>query len=300
VISAGDHDLAEKLNGGYGAWNQEKQDWFISPTINLMASGNGPGNYNDQGIDQEVADATNDIRVRFDIYPHGFDLVNSGGGIRVAWASYPVLQPNGPKTWGVKKLTSFSSYTFTFGCFSFASPSGANGKLNALIQTTNANGVPDSVRALIERLSVCFRNTASVVVCGPDQSDPAGGGYIDNLAVGFVDGAARGAAVAAAVGHPSGRVPVEQQRRAGRHGELRHLRGKGEERPQHLLTHRNDRPLSPGHTGRFDDRERARVEYPHGSRVSHLPGRRQLHDRGEPGLGPASAPGRSRCAGDRG
>jgi len=190
VISNGDHDLAEKINGGYGAWNQEKQDWFISPTINLMASGNGAGNYNNQGIDQEIADATNDIRIRFDIYAHGFDLVNSGGGIRVAWGSYPVTQPNGSKTWGTKKLTSFSSYTFTFGCFSFANPSGASGKLNALIQTTNANGVPDSVRALIERLSVCFRNTASVAVCGPDQSDPAGGGYVDNLAIGLVDGAA--------------------------------------------------------------------------------------------------------------
>jgi len=42
---------------------------------------------------------------------------------------------------------------------------------------------------VIERLSVCFRNTGSVQVCGPDQTDPAGGGYIDNIAVGFVDGA---------------------------------------------------------------------------------------------------------------
>jgi hypothetical protein len=190
VISNGNHDDQERINGGYGAWDQVKQDWFISPTINLMATGNGPGFYNEQGIDQEIADATRDIRLRFDIYTHGFDLVNSGGGIRIAWASYPVTQPNGSKTWGVKKLSSFSSYTFTYGCFGFANPSGATGKLSALIQTTNANGVPDSLRALVERLSVCFRNTASVAQCGPDQSDPAGGGYVDNLTIGFVDGAA--------------------------------------------------------------------------------------------------------------
>jgi len=202
VISAGNHDLAEKLNGGYGQWDMGHQDYFISPTINLTATGNGPGFYNDIGIDQEIADATNDIRVRFDIYAHGFDLVNSGGGIRCAWNSYPAQQgalsgPQPPgltnagvKVWSQRKRAQFSSYTFTFGCFSFANPSGATGKIDNLIKTSNLNGVPDSLQVLIERLAVCFRNTGSVIVCGPDQTDPAGGGYIDNIAIGFVDGAA--------------------------------------------------------------------------------------------------------------
>jgi len=202
VASAGNHDLAEKLNGGYGTWDQEHQDYFISPTINLRSTGNGPGFYNDVGIDQEIADATNDIRVRFDIFTHGFDLVNSGGGIRCAWNVYPAQQGalSGPqpagltnagvKVWSQRKLASFSSYTFTFGCFTFANPSGASGKISNLIKTSNLNGVPDSLQAVIERLSVCFRNTGSVLVCGPDQTDAAGGGYIDNISVGLVDGAA--------------------------------------------------------------------------------------------------------------
>jgi hypothetical protein len=201
AISAGNHDLAEKLNGGYGTWDQEHQDYFISPTINLRSTGNGPGFYNEVGIDQEIADANNDIRVRFDIFTHGFDLVSSGGGMRCAWNAYPAQQGalSGPqpvgitnagvKVWSQRKPSAFSSYTFTFGCFSFANPSGANGRISNLIRTSNVNGVPDSLQAIIERLSVCFRNTGSVQVCGPDQTDPAGGGYIDNIAVGFVDGA---------------------------------------------------------------------------------------------------------------
>jgi len=200
VVSAGNHDLAEKLNGGWGAWDQDHQDYFISPTINLMASGNGPGFYNDVGIDQEIVDATHDIRCRFDIYTHGFDLNNSSGGIRIAWNFYPATQGalSGPqpsgitnpgvKVWAQRKRSSFSSYSFTYGCFSFANPSGANGKIDNLIKTSNLNGVPDSIQAVIERVSICFRPPDAPFVCGPDQSDPNGGGYIDNIAIGFVDG----------------------------------------------------------------------------------------------------------------
>ena len=200
VISIGDHDQNEKLHGATNEWNAEQQDYFISPTINLMATGNGPGFYNEIGIDQEVARAT-DIRVRFDVFPRGFDTALGTGGIRVAWNFYPAQQGAvsganppavtnaGVKVWSQRKRAQFSSYSYMTGCFSFANPSGANGIIDNLIRTSNVSGVPDSIQVVIERLTVCLRNTAFLPDGCYTGFDPlgAGGGYIDNIAVGFVD-----------------------------------------------------------------------------------------------------------------
>jgi len=187
AIVAGDHDFNDRSTGPMNEWRRERADFFISPTINLMASGNGPGFYNEMGIDQEIADALHDIRVRFDVYTHGFDFVNNGGGIRVAWNTYPMQQTNGVKCWGQRKPSQFTSYTFTYGCFASASPSGANGKIGNLIKTSNASGIPDSIQVVIEYWSRCNTNNSFPLQCGNDQSDPAGGGYIDNIAIGFID-----------------------------------------------------------------------------------------------------------------
>ena len=193
VMTPGNHDNAEKPAGNFGANDQDHQDWLGSPTINLMSTGNGPGFYNGQGIDQEIADADADIWLTFDAYVNLLQFGSTGNGMRCAWQSYPALQANGVKTWGtIAKNISFSAYDGFTGCANGQngiSPSGAFGKSEGLIRTTNSNGVPDSLRAYIEHLSICYRRPVTAATCSP-TTGPNVGLYIDNCSVGFIDGSA--------------------------------------------------------------------------------------------------------------
>ena len=165
VVHGGDADNGEKPGGTFGLSNsQDRQHWLASPTINLKS--NGPGDYNGMGIDAEIADAEGDIWVDFDLFTGVFQFAvgGTGNGIRVGWQSYPATQPNGVKCWGeVVKTSFFSSYDGTIGCFALSdfsqsfAPAGALAKSGGLIVTSNANGIPDSLRAFIEHLTICYR-----------------------------------------------------------------------------------------------------------------------------------------------
>ena len=70
------------------------------------------------------------------------------------------------------KTIFFSSYDGTFGCgndLPFA-PAGALALTDGLIVTTNANGIPDSVRAYIEQISLCFRRPMNATRVRPTST----------------------------------------------------------------------------------------------------------------------------------
>jgi flagellar hook capping protein FlgD len=185
IMTPGDHDLGEKSGGVFGANDQDRQKLMVSPTINLMST--APGDYNGMGIDSEIADASGDYNLFSDIYGNLiWDFATTGNGIRWLWQSYPSIQPNGAKVWGeIRKVTGFYALG-VLGCLQWFAP---GAKTDQLIATSNASGIPDSLRACIEQMSRCFTQpdlTASD--CSP-TSGPYAGCYIDNLSVAFIDAA---------------------------------------------------------------------------------------------------------------
>jgi len=189
VIASGDHDASEKDGGLFGSNSQDRARWFVSPTVNLKASGNGPGNYNGMGIDQEIATTDQDYRVIFSLYNAGFVNATSqtGNFMAVGWQSYPARQANGNICWGeVRHTTAISFYGPPQACFETFF---TNAKANQLIRTTNAANRPDSLRVYIMRLSRCYTFTNLVeATCSPTDGVLVGT-YYDNISIALQDGA---------------------------------------------------------------------------------------------------------------
>ncbi|HUO37172.1 MAG TPA: hypothetical protein VMU34_04680, partial [Mycobacterium sp.] len=195
IMTPGNHDLAgEKPAGQFGANDQDRQDWMMSPVVNLKASGNGPGFFNDMGIDQDIANAEGDVALAFDAYVNllQFSAGNTANGMRVGYQTYPAVQDNGSLSWATPvKTLSFSDYSGTLGCGDFYhgySPAGTFGISEGTYTTINASGVPDSMRAFVEHISLCYRRSTTAAQCSP-SSGPYVGLYLDNLSIGFFDGA---------------------------------------------------------------------------------------------------------------
>ncbi len=195
IVTPGNHDLAgEKPAGQFGANDQDRQDWFFSPTINLCSSGNGAGFYNDMGVDQDIAWAQGEVWLAYDAYVNllQFSAGATANGMRVGYQTYPATQPNGSKVWGTAtKTISFSDYSGFLGCANGQngiSPAGDFGIGDGSYTVWTANGVPDSMRAFVEHLSICFRRPVTAATCSP-STGPYVGLYLDNLSLGLIDGA---------------------------------------------------------------------------------------------------------------
>jgi hypothetical protein len=166
---------------------------LLSPTINLVSTGDGF--YNDMGIDAEIADVTGDILMFYDIYTNLINFGTTGNGLRAGWQTYPSVQLNGVKTWGVwRKTIFFGGYTGFLGCYGgvdfpgLMPPGSDGGYLNGLIVTTNASGIPDSLRINIEELSICHRRAAvTPVTCNAAGLAELKGFYADNISIAFAD-----------------------------------------------------------------------------------------------------------------
>ena len=190
IVTPGDHDFTEKDGGLFGSNSQDRARVLASPTINLMASGNGAGNYNAMGIDNEIATTDGDYYLFGSLYNAGFlnATTETGNFFQVMWQSYPAVQKNGNKCWGELRAPPFISfYGSPQACFeTFYDDVGA--KSNSQIRTTNAANKPDSLRAFIHRISRCYSFAAlTASTCSPLSSFRAGT-YFDNVSVALVDG----------------------------------------------------------------------------------------------------------------
>src|SRR5262245_50480847 len=145
VISIGDHDADEKATGDYGSNLGERMSGAVSPTIQLLSS--GPGAFNGMGIDASIANASDDIHLRYEVYTGVLDTASTGVGWVIGVQSYPARAPNGNRTWGEFRYSPvFSSSTVKslidvqgLGCL-------------GLIRTSNPNGIPDSMRVYLGHL----------------------------------------------------------------------------------------------------------------------------------------------------
>ena len=179
ILSGGDHDRAEKPGGVFGAPDQDRARWAASPTINLMSS--APGDYNAMGIDREIAETT-DIVVSYDVHTPGFRGNANGNYLRWGLQSYPARQANGRGVWGEVRLPSSVTSFVTSTC----SRNTVSLQGNTLVLTSNASGVPDSIRIYFEFLSRCYSlPNLTATTCSP-ASGVLVGSYIDNLSLGLV------------------------------------------------------------------------------------------------------------------
>ncbi|NOT34320.1 MAG: T9SS type A sorting domain-containing protein [Candidatus Eisenbacteria bacterium] len=183
------------LSGVYATNTMDRLKLLVSPTINLVST--GVGVYNGQGIDTEIAEAEGDIAVFYDVYTNLLQFGTTGNGLRNGWQSYPGTQVNGINSWGIyQKTISFSAYDGFLGCYAGVEfpglmPAGASAFTDALILTTNASGIPDSIRVGIEQLSICFRRPATTpATCNAAGLPDLQGFYADNVSVAFIDAAA--------------------------------------------------------------------------------------------------------------
>ncbi|MFI5370918.1 MAG: hypothetical protein ACHQ52_05105 [Candidatus Eisenbacteria bacterium] len=182
VVTPGDHDHQERPGGTTGTAFQDRHDLLGSPTVNLCS--NGPGDYNGQGIDRDIADAA-DIQLVLDLFTGGLKGSVDGNYWQVGWQSWPARQANGASGWGEIRFPSVvSSYTGT-QCLTVIS---RGARFDDGIVTTNASGVPDSMRVYLQHVTRCFALPLSAGDCSPAGGRDAGI-HFDNLSLAFIHAA---------------------------------------------------------------------------------------------------------------
>ncbi|HET7225618.1 MAG TPA: FlgD immunoglobulin-like domain containing protein [Candidatus Eisenbacteria bacterium] len=182
VISSGDHDKGEAAGGSLNSAEQERLDGFISPTINLVTAGGsnntiGAG-INGVGLDNDDIVPTDDYYVWYDLYAGIYNLFFTGNAWVYCAQSYPANQINHPQqSWGEIRTPPFQIFNPDPQCFIDFEPLFGVG----LVATSNASGIPDSIRIFMGKNQQCFRFAVSL------GCSPTGGSYFDNIALAFVD-----------------------------------------------------------------------------------------------------------------
>lgn len=175
VASFGDHDRDEALHGPAGTAEREINEALSSPVVNFVTP--GPATPNDMGLTGDMVDATLDYHVHYEIYTGAMNLLVEGNAWQLGFQSYPAVQADGTRAWGNARYHAFSYFNPTRECFEDLAPVRAYD----MLRTSNANGIPDSVRIIVRNIGQCFRFGIG------SACDDARGLYVDNLALGLVD-----------------------------------------------------------------------------------------------------------------
>jgi hypothetical protein len=180
VISMGDHDNNEASGGLVsGTADRESYDGMASPVIQLC--GPYPNPIGLQSVDDAIA--TQDYCLDYEIYTGIFDPFTTGCTWWLGVQSYPASSKPSSGSyplWGNVFYTPFTIFNPDPQCFR----ENADGVLrgNGMLHTSNASGIPDSVRCLILKRQECFRFGVST------NCSSSNGGYIDNFSLMIVDG----------------------------------------------------------------------------------------------------------------
>jgi FlgD Ig-like domain len=185
VISAGDHDRGEAAGGPPGTAFVEQNDGMASPVINFATPGvnhgvninvSDPGQ-NNVGLDGDDVTTTRDYGVWYEMYAGVFNLVFSGNSWQIGAMSFPAVGPSGVASWGNMRFQPSLTFNPDPQCFQAI----RRLKNDASILSSNANGIPDSLRVLISKQQQCFR-FAVTLGCSPTT-----GAYWDNVSLAFID-----------------------------------------------------------------------------------------------------------------
>lgn len=180
VLSGGFHHLGEAAGGLVdGTVDRETITGILSPTIQL--AGPFPNPIGLTSADQ--ADATEDYYLDAEIYSGIFDPFSKGGLWQYSFQSYPgnaKASNGGYPAWGQKRTPPYIIFNPDPQCFRDLAdhPARANGQL----RTSNASGVPDSMRISLRKWQQCFRFGVSA------GCSPTDGAYFDNVSLTLIDG----------------------------------------------------------------------------------------------------------------
>jgi hypothetical protein len=198
VIAMGDHDNGEALSGQIdGSAQREINDGLMSPTIKLAgpydqgaAHPNGRnlhGFLNFNGTDRQGdINPSEDIWMFWDVFTAAANPFTKGALWRYAAMSYPAnsKNPDGPgplaayPAWGQMRFPGFIVFNPDPQCI----PEFEQFYQQGLIRTSNASGIPDSIRVSVGKTQQCFRFGVSADCAATD------GFYKDNISVAFIDG----------------------------------------------------------------------------------------------------------------
>ena len=171
VAAVGNADQGEAIADGRWPSQQEAIYGMMSPTIDLVTPGSGP---NEMGLTSAITQGTTDILLAYELNYAAFNLVVSGALQNWGAQSYPVIDANGHKTWS-DVIQTYRNYWTSAGCVWGTVPLGSWG----YIQTSNANGVPDSLRIYLGVTTECF-------YFGFGPCNQPIGGYFDDIALVFL------------------------------------------------------------------------------------------------------------------
>jgi hypothetical protein len=145
----------------------------VGPSIDMTTSTNP----NAMGIDNSKVAGTDDYYMFFDIYTGDLDRATTGVWYFPGAAAYPNRQPNGVDTWGDIHNTPFIIFNPLPQCYTDFYGFRGNG----ILYTSNASGVPDSVRIFLSLYNYPARLGA---ISNPN---PTLGCYFDNFGFAIVN-----------------------------------------------------------------------------------------------------------------
>jgi len=178
ILTFGDHDKSGHPHGSLvsGTADVEVHQNAISPAILLATPGVGT---NVIGLDAAGADATEDLYVDIDLYGGVFAPSVKGDYWRYFFSSYPASDKYGNKMWSNIAPPPYIIFNPDPQCFQdfIDHPVKAWG----LMETSNASGIPDSVRITVQLFQRCFLTPAP-------QCGTTAGAYWDNIDLMLIDG----------------------------------------------------------------------------------------------------------------
>ncbi|MGH3055602.1 MAG: hypothetical protein ACRDL7_11560, partial [Gaiellaceae bacterium] len=186
TLSVGDYDHSERNAGAAKTPEQNGRFGCISPTINLVTPSDGM-TVNGWNLNTAEATPTEDFFIQADVMSSLFDIFSDGELFAWGFQSYPALQADGTRTWGEIRRDPFVFF-FTDPACTINGPTLTSDQAVAnqgLLATSNATGVPDSVRIFFYQYAACYRFGVPDANCGGSGKL----GLFDNLGLAIVDGA---------------------------------------------------------------------------------------------------------------
>jgi hypothetical protein len=174
VLDGGNETTFESV--GDPSFEAGKQNTFgaLSPTIDLTTTVSP----NPMGITTATHAGSDDYYLFYDYNSATFNYPNTGILWQYMIMSYPAINTRGTKQWGDMKAPGSVFYQPDPVCYRTF----GNFKQLGLVVTSNASGLPDSVRVFIG-----VQNRPSAYAPGSTNRNPVDGLYFDNLSFAIVN-----------------------------------------------------------------------------------------------------------------
>lgn len=168
VLSIGNADQSGSIGDSRFPTETEFIGGAVSPSIDLVTPVSGA---NEQGITAAITPASDDYYVQYEMNCAAFVLGNTGTLWNFGCQAYPALTANGHYAWSDLTGSPFRFYMSYASCFSDLESL----KGNSMLHTSNANGIPDSLRLYLGMTSETYYFGGN-----PNSTD---GAYFDDISL---------------------------------------------------------------------------------------------------------------------